>query len=336
MNELLGKLVEQNDLDRAEALNLMNYIITHDVSDSFKAAFLSSLYIKGESPDEISGFAEALRNGAKLGRIPGLTDIVGTGGDGKNTINVSTAASIVASALGVRVAKHGNSAVTGKHGSADFMKYLGYDFSRTGLNAERDLIERNYVYIYAPLYNSNFAKFSAVRKKLPFRTVFNFLGPLTNPLDPDTMVIGTIDRNLSRIIANVLLEQHKRGFVVTSSDGMDEISPMEKSCIFSIGEKVTESEFYPAEVISENISLEDITADDPATSFTMTLDGLAGKNLKVAQFIALNTAPAIVANGLSGSIETGYDAAMKCIESGKALNQVRKISGEEALAEIGL
>lgn len=334
MNELLGKLIAQENLQRREARELMNYIIGNDVPDTFKAAFLSALYIKGESPDEISGFAEALRKSAIIGRLPGLTDIVGTGGDGKNTINVSTAASIVASALGIPIAKHGNAAVTGKHGSADFMKYLGYDFSRAGNYAEEDVDEKNYVYIYAPIYNPNFAKFSAVRKKLQFRTVFNFLGPLTNPLDPDVLIIGTIDRNLSRIIAGVLLEQKKRGFVITSSDGFDEISPMEKSYIYAVGSKIVESEFEPADILEEKVRFKDIVAEDPQKSFSITIDGLAGRNRKAAEFISLNASPAIVANSLANSLEEGYEIALKCIDDGDALRQVRKITGDGAPAEI--
>lgn len=336
MNKIIEKLINQRNLSRNEARDLMIHIITENVPDTFKAAFLTALYIKGESAEEISGFAEALKQSAKIQRIAGLTDIVGTGGDGKNTINVSTAASIVASALGVKIAKHGNSAVTGKHGSADFMKYLGYDFSRAGSNALEDLSQRKYVYVYAPLYNDNFAKFAAVRKKLPFRTVFNFLGPLTNPLDPDILVVGTISRSLSDMVSGVLSEQKKRGFVITSSDGMDEISPLAKSYIYRVERGIDQFEFDPSEVLEEKMSIRDISSEDPVSSFSMTLDGIAGKNFRVSEFISINASPALVANGLATSLEKGYDMSMKCIDSGLALEQVRRISGERAIAEIGL
>lgn len=327
-------VLEEKSLSRDEARKVLLDMISKNVPDTTKAAFLSALYVKGETADEISGFADALKSMAKLSKIPGVTDIVGTGGDGKNTINVSTASSIVASSLGVNVAKHGNVGITSKHGSADFMKYLGYDFDLTQSDAMKRLTINRYVYIFAPLYNDNFAKFANVRKKLKFRTVFNFLGPLTNPLDPDTVIIGSVDENISKIYADVLLTQNKKGMVIHSLDGMDEISPMEKTMIYEVDGKVSKYLFSPDKLLSIDISLEDISTLDSGKNFKMTLEGLKGVNRKVAQFIALNTAPALYMNGIAKGLDDAFYIALNALEDGTAIGHLKQILNNSAGVEV--
>jgi anthranilate phosphoribosyltransferase len=297
-----------------------------DRPDKEKIAFLTEIHDRGETPMEIAGFAMALRemSAIKL-RYPGLTDIVGTGGDGKNTVNVSTAASILLASMGIKTAKHGNFGITGHHGSADFMKYINYSFKMDDKNILNNISIKNYVYILAPEYNKSFAKFSSARKQLSFRTVFNILGPLTNPLNPDKVVLGTYNDKLAQLYSNVILKEGKKGFVINSSDGMDEISPAAKSTLYSIDRNIKKIKLDPEKIIGHNIEICDISTADSEKSFEMLLAGLSGTDKNVEEFIAINASPAVIINGLANDMLEAYDLSMKYIDSGKAREKLKEV-----------
>ncbi len=295
-------------------------------SDGEKISFLTDLHNRGETPAEIAGFAMALRELSSLNlNYPELTDVVGTGGDGKNTVNVSTGVSILLASMGIKTAKHGNFGITGHHGSADFMKYMNYNFKMDANMILENIEKKNYVYILAPEYNKSFAKFSSARKQISFRTVFNILGPLTNPLNPGRVVLGTYSEDLAKLYAQVINEEGKKGFIVHGSDGMDEISPSNKSTIYRVNNHLDKIAFDPENLIGHTINLEDISTADSARSFKMLLDGLSGKNKNVKEFIALNAVPAVILNDKAGSFEEAYDISINFIENGKAIEKLKEV-----------
>ncbi len=301
------------------AKKLMENMI--DQTDEKKINFLKNLNENPPTAQQIAGFAMALRSKSKIKlKYNGLTDIVGTGGDGKNTVNVSTGAGLLLASMGIKIAKHGNFGITGHHGSADFMKYLNYKFDLTCDEIMNNLDKNNYVFLLAPQYNDNFAKFAKARKSLPFRTVFNVLGPITNPLDPDKLVLGSYSDEVARIYAGVLLTENKTGFSVHSCDGLDELSPMSKNKIYYVNGSIEEITVDGPAIVKESFSLEDISEKDNKKSFEMLLSGLNGKNRKIMKFIALNAAPSLVLNKSADSIEEGYIRCVEYIESGKMEN----------------
>ncbi|MCL6091157.1 MAG: anthranilate phosphoribosyltransferase [Candidatus Thermoplasmatota archaeon] len=319
---------ELPEMDESSAFRLMNSLLLNS-SDETKAAFLAALHSRGETGAELSGFVRALRNTATLGKIHNVMDIVGTGGDGKNTINVSTAASFVVSSLGIRVAKHGNYGATSNKGSGDFLRFLGYNFEMDQEELARRVNDTNFAFILAPLYNAKFAKFAKARKSLPHKTVFNYLGPITNPADPENLVLGVTHEEISRLYSNFMIKNDKRGYIIYSRDGMDEISPETPSMMTIIkGSESEKIEIHPEDIIGDKIRIDEVSATEPADSFRMTLEGISGKRRNVSRFIALNAAPALVLNGKAGEILDAYDIAMEAISSGTVSDHLDKIMGD--------
>lgn len=323
-------LMNQNDLDVYGSSKLMDFLVSAQSTDSMRAAFLAAMFVKGVKPEELVGFARALREKATISRVPGLTDIVGTGGDHKNTVNVSTASSIVCAALGVRIGKHGNRASTGIHGSADFLEKIGYPFTMTFNQILSKIKNDNFVFILANGYNKYFMEFSVVRRKLGFSSVLNYLGPITNPLDPDTIVIGCTGSDIGKIYAEVLRRSGKSGCVVFAEDGMDEISPLSPTTLLLHDESTFELTVYPEELDLNDIAAEDISSPDPQKIFSKTLDGIKGKDRKVSKFIAANSAPALLLNHLGNDLGECYEKALETIDSGKAYEKLKSIGGSNA------
>ncbi len=300
--------------------------ILSESTEEEKALFLKELHERGETPEEVTGLASLLREKATLSPVPGVSDIVGTGGDGMNTINVSTAASLLLSSLGVPIAKHGNFGATSNKGSADFLKSIGYNFVMDQPELERRLKQVSFAFILAPMYNSNFAKFAKARKMLPHKTVFNYLGPLTNPADPSVMMLGVTGSNISSLYSNYLLLNSKSGCVVYSDDGMDEISPISVSNILLVKDgNVEKIRFDPGKILEKEIGISEISRVDPLESFALTKAGLSGKNEAVAQFISLNSAVALYVNGKFHSIEEGFTESIDLLKTGYVLEHMEKI-----------
>ncbi len=326
MHELLTRVITGNDLSEAEAETLMRHLIDGEHSTSEKAAFLCALKIKGETPSEIVGFSKALKAFASLDRIPGVSDVVGTGGDGQGTVNVSTAAAINAASLGIKMAKHGNRAVSSRMGSADFLERLGYEFQFSRQQAVERLKSSNFLFILAPAFNRSFSTFSEARKKLQLPTVFNLMGPITNPADPDTVVVGSKSPEFVETYARVLKATGKRGMVVVSSDGMDEISPYGTTLAYESLDGVRSYTIRPEDIMGrEPGPRESITGSGADELFMKNLNGLSGDNPDCTRFIALNTAPVLVLNDLCENLQEGYEIAMENLLSGRAMRQLVKI-----------
>lgn len=295
-------------------------------SDAEKAEFLRALHHRGESADEVAELAALLRKRATLSPIKGVSDIVGTGGDGLNTINVSTASSIVLSSMGVKIAKHGNFGATSNKGSADFLKYIGYNFEMNQRELDRRLRTASFAFILAPRFNSSFAKFANARKMLPFKTIFNYLGPLTNPADPSNLTLGTTNKKISDLYTDYLVLNSKSGCVIHSDDGMDEISPNTISNVNIIKDgKVETTRFNPKRILGKMIDIEEISRIEARESFELTLAGLNGKNDPASQFISLNSAIALHVNGVFSSIEEAFSESMGLIRSGYVFEHIDRL-----------
>lgn len=328
MQPEFGNTSNDNGTSVYGALDFIRRLI-EDSTDEEKADFLQKLHERGETPEEVVELSKVLRDRATLSRIEGVSDIVGTGGDGKDTINVSTAASFVVSSTGIKIAKHGNFGATSNRGSADFLKHLGYNFEMSQRELERRLKEDSFAFILAPMYNDSFARFAMARKMLPFKTIFNYLGPLTNPSDPDTLMLGVTDAGISRLYTDYLLMNSKSGCVVYSEDGMDEISPYSISNItFVRGGESEQKMLEPFKLLKGKIPIEKISSKDPVISFELTRNGLKGTDIEISKFIALNSALSMVVNGAMPDMEEAFAESLRLLKSGYVAEHVAKIVGD--------
>ena len=300
--------------------------ILDNSTDEQKAEFLRQINESGNAASIVAELANIIKKRATLSKIQGVSDIVGTGGDSKNTINVSTAAALVVSAMGVKVAKHGNFGATSNKGSADFLNFLGYNFQMDQATLEKRVRDSSFAFILAPKYNDSFAKFARARKMIPAKTAFNYLGPITNPADPDVLMLGVTHEEISKIYVEFILLNNKRGCVIYSEDGMDEVSPYSNTNVVLISKgKARKMVIRPMEIIGEKIGIEHISSLDPETSFRLTMEGLAGVNMNAARYIAINAALSLVINGKSADIIEAYRSALETILSGMVHQHIQKV-----------
>ncbi|MCL5731331.1 MAG: anthranilate phosphoribosyltransferase [Candidatus Thermoplasmatota archaeon] len=323
--ELLKAISSGRDLSALQAGKLIGHLCSDSATDQERREFLIAMNEKGETPEEITGLIQGILQFAKIGKIDGTTDIVGTGGDRRHTINVSTCSAIVCSALGIRIAKYGNRSSSGIFGSADFMSMAGYPLQFDYAEARRRVNTTNFVFLSAGLYNTAFTKFQKVRKEIGLPTVFNRLGPLTNPARPTHAVIGCTGSDQRRIFASVMRLSCTKGYVINSTDGMDELSPFSESEFSLVSDSIKEGRIHPARELGIRIEEDQITGSKPEEIFAKTMDALAGKNPDGASFIALNSAPAIMVHGMADSFSSAYRMGMKAIKSGLAYGHLQKV-----------
>jgi len=319
-------LIDRRDLNEQHAFDLMKTLISSG-TDLEKTVFLLAVHMKGMTGQELTGYANAVRSEAKIGKIPDTTDIVGTGGDGMKTVNVSTAASILCAGMGIRMAKHGNHAITSPQGSADILARMNYKFEKSQEELEAHLKETKFAFMLAPYYNEAFAKFFPARKMLTFRTVMNYMGPITNPADPEKLVIGTSDDASCDLYADYLTIRRKKGLIVHAEDGMDEISPISATRVIIVDNGRKELTVNPGELGIEPMSYNRVSFENPDTNRKKLQEGLFGQDDCVASFIALNASPVLVINGAASSIDEGYRLAMKEIRKGTGKRSFKRISG---------
>ena len=326
-SETILNIIEGKHISESQMEDLPEYLIRPEITDAERAAFLSALHARGEDINEISGFSKGLRRLASVGEYPECTDIVGTGGDMKGTINVSTAASILCSSLGITIGKHGNGNITGKSGGADFMERAGYAFNRSEDQIRKELESKKFAFLLASYYNDAFRKFSPVRKKLGHRTIFNLMGPLTNPLYPGKMVIGCTNTETMEIFSKVIQMQKRKGVVLMGNDGMDEVSYSGKSTLSFVGSNISTKEIEAEVMTGMRINEEDVTGQTKDEIFMKTINGLSGKNESASRFIAINAAPCLLINGVSHTLDEAYKIAYKSIKNGNGMNKLDEITG---------
>ncbi|MUT65473.1 anthranilate phosphoribosyltransferase [Paenibacillus sp. NEAU-GSW1] len=338
MQSALQKLIGGSDLSRAEARSVMEIIMSGEATPAQIAGVATALRMKGETKDEITGFAEVMRSLSShvQTKQEGLLDTCGTGGSGIHKFNISTASSIIASAAGIRVAKHGNRAMSGKAGSADVLEALGVQITLTPEQASECLNRIGICFMFAQLYHPSLKYAAAPRRELGVRTIFNMLGPLTNPAGADRQLLGLYDRSKTDTIASVLGDLGvKRAMVVSSIDGLDEISISAPTKISELQNgEVRSYELSPEDLGLKRYPISEVVGGDPQTNAALIRAIFAGQQQGAYRDIVLaNAGACIYVGGLSDTLQEGVAIAADTIDSGKAeqqLNALIQTTGELA------
>jgi anthranilate phosphoribosyltransferase len=338
MPSLISKLAERKGLTEEEAYNACLDMLRGSIDPVEVSAILMGLRVKGEEPEEIRGFLRALREYMIKIRSRGALDIVGTGGDGLNTINVSTLASIVVSSIGIPVAKHGNRGFSSIFGSADLMETLGYPIEHGADIAEEMLEKESFVFLYAPVYHRALKIVSPVRKKLGIRTIFNLAAPLANPATPEIQIVGAPSLNIARVLEKAIREIGlKRYAIVTGYPGMDEVSPSGASHILVNRDEYREIVISPGDLGIREIPVQEVSGRTRDEIFDKDVKGLRGEDRSAAIFIAINAGVALYVAGEVSSIVEGFERSLKEILTGKAWKKLESIiSTSRRLAGLGI
>ena len=330
IKQAISSLVEGHSLSMEQAATVMEEIMEGAATPSQLGAFLAALRIKGETPDEIAGLASAMQAKAvRLSAGEPVLDIVGTGGDGLNTFNISTAACLVTAAAGVKVAKHGNRAASGRCGSADVLEKLGVKLDLTPEQVHRCISEVGIGFMFAPVFHPAMKFAGPTRKEIAIRTVFNILGPLTNPAVAEYQVIGVPTRELAEKIVRALLRlRSEHSLVVYGENGMDELSISGPSRYWEIVQgklQVDGMLVSPEDVGLTSAPLESILGDGPQKNAQIILDVLRGDPGPQRDVVALNAAAGLQAAGRAGSLKEGVAIALMTLEGGKALTTLERL-----------
>ena len=324
MKEILSKLVAGNDLTKEEAMKAQEMILSGEATQSQIACFLTALRMKGETLDEITGLAMVLRDKANTisPKVDNYVDFVGTGGDCTYSFNISTTSAFVVAAAGVPVAKHGNRSISSKSGAGDVLEALGVNISADPDVVEKCVEEVGIGFMFAPHFNPAMKYVGPVRKEMGIRTVFNILGPLSNPSRAKAMVVGVYSPSLTEVIAGTMANLDvKRGFVVSGEDNMDEFTLTGSSTVSEIKDgKVETYEITPEQFGLKRCKIEDLQGGDGTVNAQITKDILSGKEHGAKrEIVLLNAGAALYIGGKAESIEEGIRIAGETIDSGKAM-----------------
>lgn len=330
LKNILNRLVLGESLDEKEARLVMNNIMQGKVTSAQIASFLTALRIKGETMEEITGCARAMKeNALKLKKTyPSAIDTCGTGGDCKDIFNVSTVAALVIAGAGIQVAKHGNRAASSKSGSADVLEALGININLTPLQVEECLEKVGIAFFFAPTFHPAMKFAIGPRKEIGFRTIFNLLGPLTNPAGSKYQILGVYDVNLTELIAGVLCKLGvKEAMVVCGETGIDEITLTGSTKISRVKKGKVET-FYlePEELELPRCELKDIQGGSAKINAEITLDILSGRGKDPQRNIVLaNAAAAFMLKGVVKDLKVGIKKAAESIDSGAALRKLKEL-----------
>jgi anthranilate phosphoribosyltransferase len=316
------------DLSPAEAHQAMGVLLEGGTSDALVAGFLVALRMKGETAHELAGFALAMREKAVfVDAGPDVIDIVGTGGDGAGTFNISTVAALVLAGAGAHVAKHGNRAISGRVGSADVLEALGVRIAMTPEEATRAVREIGLGFLFAPNLHPAMKHVQPVRRELKMRTVFNLLGPLANPARAQVQVIGAPSPEYARIMAEALSELGTgHSLVVHGQDGLDEISTSSPTDVYEVwAGRVEKHEWTPEDFGVPSASLSDLAGGDAGDNAKITLDILHGEKGAKRDIVLVNAAAALLAAGMAGDLREGVNKAAESIDSGRAAGVLERL-----------
>ncbi|RTE66767.1 anthranilate phosphoribosyltransferase [Amphritea opalescens] len=334
IKQALARVVDHIDLSRDEMVDVMRQVMTGECSESQIAGFLIALRMKGESIEEITGAAQVMRELAtpvKATATP-LVDIVGTGGDGANLFNVSSASAFVAAACGVNVAKHGNRGVSSSSGSADLLEQAGINLELSADDVARCIDEVGVGFMFAPGFHGAMKHAIGARRALATRTLFNILGPMTNPAGAQRLVIGVFSQKLCRPMAEVMQQLGgEHIMVVHAEDGLDEISLATHTYVAELKDgSISEYSISPEDLGIESQSLIGLAIDSPAESLALIQNTFAGTDdgaaKKAAAMIALNAGAAVYLSGQADSHKAGVAQALAAIESGAALKKMQELA----------
>ena len=326
----LHRAANRENLSAADAESAMALILNGEATTPQVAAFLVALRMKGESPDELIGFARAMR--AKAARVRGpdgevLLDTCGTGGDGLSSFNISTVAAFVAAGAGVRVAKHGNRSISSRCGSADLLEELGVEVALEPAQVETAIREAGIGFLFAPAFHPAMKHAQAARLELRMRTVFNLLGPLTNPAGATAQLVGAPSTQAAELMAEALARLGlQRGFVVHGSDGMDEITTTGQTLVLEIARgAIVHRPLTPADFGVPKARAKDLKGGDRATNARIALAVLAGERGPRRDIVLVNASAALVAAGAAKTFAEGMELAAGSIDSGAAQRKLEEL-----------
>jgi len=334
IKQALGKLIERQDLSQDEMVAVMRQVMTGEATSAQIGALLVALRMKGESIDEIAGAVRVMRELATPVEIKAdnLIDLVGTGGDGANLFNISTASSFVAAAAGVNVAKHGNRSVSSSTGSADVLEAAGVQLDITPQQVARCVEELGVGFMFAPSHHSAMKHAIGPRKELGQRTIFNILGPLTNPAGVKRQVVGVFSRDLCQPLAEVLgMLGSEHVLVVNADDGLDEISLATPSYVAEWKAGALSSyTICPEDFGLQSRSLDGLSVDNAEASLALIQDALSKRSNdaaeKAADIIALNAGAAIYVSGVADTLSEGVSMAQDAVGSGLAKEKITELA----------
>ena len=330
MQDFIQKLIDGNNLTFEESKIAMNHIMEGSSTEAQFGAFVTSLRIKGETVDEVAGMASVMREKSLKVNVDGiLLDTCGTGGDGKNTFNISTGAAFVVAGSGVKVAKHGNRAMSGSSGSADVLEELGANINLSPKSVERLINDAGFGFMFAQVFHPSMKFAAGPRREIGIRTVFNILGPLTNPAGATNQLIGVSDSTVGELMASVLAKLGvARALVVHGDDGLDEVTIATTSTAWLLESgKVSQFSINPEDFGVSLGDLDLIRADDPIQSTNMIENVLKGDRGPARDIVLLNAAAALYAAGVEPDIEHGIRSAAFSIDSGKAIGKLKEFVG---------
>jgi anthranilate phosphoribosyltransferase len=325
----MSRMLDGHDLTRAEACESMRSIMRGEATQAQIAGFLVALRSKGETADEIAGCAEAMREHVLRvsPKRDDLVDIVGTGGDGANTYNISTAAALVAAGAGAGIAKHGNRAASSASGAADVLEALGFRLELPPERIEQSIDELGFGFLFAQAHHPAMKHAAPVRKELATRTVFNVLGPLTNPAGARALMLGVYSPELTRTLADALVRlDARRAYVVHGAGGIDELSPCGPNLVCEVENgSVREYELDPLDLGIERCDPAELRGGEPvanARALREVLDGADGGHRSA---VLLNAAGGIAAAGRAADLREGLALAREAVDSGAAASRLDEL-----------
>ena len=327
MKKLIEKLLNKENLNFEESKNAFEILMEGKASDQEIFDFLTLLSSKGEVSDEIAGGVHVLRNKSKRVNVKNCVDTCGTGGDGKNTLNISTASALLLASMNVKVAKHGNKAVSSKCGSGDVLEALNVKINLEPNEIEEQINKYNFGFMFAPNYHSAMKYVGPTRKKIGKRTIFNMIGPLSSPALVERQVVGVFDKKLLTIFANALKNLNiKFAWIVNSEDGLDEISPYAKTNVVQLkNNEISNLVIDPKELNVNADKFENLLGDDSQFNANKMIDIFKGEDNDFSKAVCLNAAAGLVVIEKQLSFKDSYKEAREFILTGKTYNHLKSL-----------
>ena len=326
--ELINNISAGKNLTFEESKKIFIDIMSGNMKEELIFSFLNKLSEKGETSDEISGGVYVLREKAlKVKTSDDIIDTCGTGGDGKNTLNISTASSLVLASMGIKVAKHGNKALSSKCGSADVLERLQININLQPDGVSKSIEKNNFGFMFAPHYHLTMKYVAPIRKKIGKRTIFNLLGPLSSPANVKKQVIGVFAKKWLLPFAKALKNLNsKHAWIVHSEDGMDEISPFSITHVVQLkNNEINEFKIDPKKIGVKYINPDNLIGKDASFNANKIIDVLSGKKNEFSEAICLNSAAALIVSGKFENFEDAYHFSIDHLKTDKALTHLKKI-----------
>jgi len=327
MKDFLSKLKSNQNLSFKESKAAFEILMNGEASEDEIFDFLTLLSAKGEVSDEIAGGVYVLRNKAKRVSVQNCVDTCGTGGDGKNTLNISTASALLLASMGIKVAKHGNKAVSSKCGSGDVLEALNIKINLEPIEIEEQINKNNFGFMFAPNYHSAMRFVGPTRKKIGKRTIFNMIGPLSSPALVQRQVVGVFNKNLLKIFANALKNLNiKFAWIVNSNDGLDEISPYDKTNVVQLKNgEISEIVINPNELNINAVKFENLLGDDAKFNANKMIDIFKGEDNDFSKAVCLNAAAGLIVSEKYSKFIDAYNISREHILTGKTFEHLKNI-----------